>query len=301
MSDPIKRLLPLLLENKGLNENGIRLLQTAHAGIKRKNKSDRTDEDWFVMGYYALQTGQYDEAVSAFSDAIFENEEFEAAFRFRASAYMDSKRYEEAAKDLDEAMRLDPSYIDAQFERVRLLYEMDKDADALSAAEAFTEANPEHANGFALLGSILEKSGQYEASIPAFDRAIDLDGDNGLFHTQRGLAHYFAGKPELALPDLLSAQSRSGANQVTHFNLALVYAELPGQTKEAFRLFERAFKKDPNMLRQFASTATATESKRLIGRLNGVLTRLQNESDSTGAFYRTELAALLSRKLSGTT
>lgn len=142
MSDPIKRLLPLLLESKGLNENGIRLLQTAHAGIKRKNKSDRTDEDWFVMGYYALQTGQYDEAVSAFSDSIFENEEFEAAFRFRASAYMDSKRYDEAAKDLDEALRLDPSYIDAQFERVRLLYEMDKDADAVAAAKAFTEANP---------------------------------------------------------------------------------------------------------------------------------------------------------------
>lgn len=297
MSDPIKRLLPLLLENKGLNENGIRLLQTAHAAIKRKNKSDRTDEEWFVMGYYALQTGQYDEAVSAFSDAIFENEEFEAAFRFRASAYMDSKRYAEAAKDLDEALRLDPSYTDAQFERVRLLYEMDQDADAVAAAKAFTDANAEHANGFALLGSILEKSGRYEDSIPAFDRAIELEDDNGLFHTQRGLAHYFAGKPELALPDLLKAQSLTGANQITHFNLALVYAEMPGQTKEAFRLFERAFKKDPNMLKQFAVSANATEAKRLVGRLKGVLTRLESETEPAGAFYRNELAALLKRKL----
>jgi tetratricopeptide (TPR) repeat protein len=300
MSDPIKRLLPLLLENKGLNENGIRLLQSAHAAIKRKSKSERTDEEWFVMGYYALQTGQHDEAVSAFSDAIFENEQFEAAFRFRASAYMDSKRYEEAAKDLDEALRLDPTYIDAQFERVRLLYEMDKDAEAVAAAKAFTEANPEHANGFALLGSILEKSGDYAASIPAFDRAIGLEDDNGLFHTQRGLAHYFAGKPELALPDLLNAQRRSGANQVTHFNLALVYAELPGQTKEAFRLFERAFKKDPNMLKQFANTANATEAQRLVERLKGVLTRLEGETDTAGAFYRAELTALLARKLSAT-
>lgn len=297
MSEPLKRLLPLLLENKGLNETGIRMLQNVHAAIKRKPKGDRTDEEWFVMGYYALQTGQYDEAVSAFSDAIFENEEFEAAFRFRASAYMDSKRYEEAAKDLDEALRIDPSYIDAQYERIRLLYEMDKDAEAVAAALVFTEANPDHANAFALLGSILEKSGRYEESIPAFDKAIELDTENGLFHTQRGLAHYFAGRPEPALADLLTAQKLSGSNQVTHFNLALVYAELPGQTKEAFRLFERAFKKDPHMLRQFAGSANATEAKRLIGRLNGVLEQLSKETDPAGAFYRNELIALLKRKL----
>lgn len=299
MSDHLKRLLPLLLENKSLNENGIRMLQKVHADIKRKPKG-RTDEEWFVLGYYALQVGQYDEAVTSFSEAVFENEEFEAAFRFRATAYMESKRFAEAAKDLDEALRIDPTYTDAQYERIRLLYEMDKDKEATTAAREFTEANPEHANAFALLGSILEKSGNYDDSIPAFDQAISLEDDNGLFFTQRGLAHYFGGQPELALNDLLKAQSLTGANQVTHFNLALIYGEIPGQTREAFRYFERAFKKDPNMLKQFAGSANPTEAKRLIGKMHGIVARLASETDSAGKFYRDELGALLKRKLSET-
>ena len=299
MSDHLKRLLPLLLENKSLNENGIRMLQKVHADIKRKPKG-RTDEEWFVLGYYALQVGQYDEAVTSFSEAIFENEEFEAAFRFRATSYMEIKRFAEAAKDLDEALRIDPTYTDAQYERIRLLYEMDNDAEATQAARDFTDANPEHANAFALLGSILEKSGNYADSIPAFDKAIELEDDNGLFFTQRGLAHYFGGKPDIALHDLLKAQSLTGANQVTHFNLALIYGDIPGQTREAFRYFERAFKKDPNMLKQFAGSANPTEAKRLIGKLHGIVARLASETDSAGKFYRDELSALLKRKLSET-
>ncbi len=299
MSDLLKRLLPLLLENKTLNENGIKLLQKVHADIKRKPKG-RTDEEWFVLGYYALQVGQHDEAVTSFSEALFENEEFEAAFRFRATAYMESKRYSEASKDLDEALRIDPTYTDAQYERIRLLYEMDSDKEAIAAAREFTEANPGHANAFALLGSILEKSGNYADSIPAFDKAIELEDDNGLFFTQRGLAHYFGGKPELALSDLLKAQALTGANQVTHFNLALIYGELEGQTREAFRYFERAFKKDPNMLKQFAGSANKTEAKRLLGKLGGIVERLAADTNPSGKFYRDELSALLKRKLAET-
>lgn len=300
MSDLLKRLLPLLLENKTLNDNGIRLLQKVHADIKKKTKG-RTDEEWFVLGYYALQVGQYDEAVTSFSESVFENEQFEAAFRYRATAYMESKRYEDAAKDLDEALRIDPTYIDAQYERIRLLYEMDKDKEAAKAAKAFTTENPDHANGFALLGSILEKSGKYEESIPAFDKAIELEGDNGLFFTQRGLAHYFGGQPDAALSDMLKAQALTGANQVTHFNLALIYGELPGQTREAFRYFERAFKKDPNMLKQFAGSANVTEAKRLLGKLQGIVDRLAIDTTDSGKFYRDELSALLKRKLAETT
>ncbi len=300
MSDLLKRLLPLLLENKSLNDTGIRLLQKVHADIKKKPAKGRTDEEWFVLGYYALQVGQYDEAITSLSESIFENEEFEAAFRYRATAYMESKRYEDAAKDLDEALRIDPTYTDAQYERIRLLYEMDKDKEATKAAKAFTAENPDHANGFALLGSILEKSGKYVESVPAFDKAIELEDDNGLFFTQRGLAHYFGGQPDAALSDMLKAQALTGANQVTHFNLALIYGDIQGQTREAFRYFERAFKKDPNMLKQFAGSANVTEAKRLLGKLQGVVDRLATDTTDSGKFYRDELSTLLKRKLAET-
>ncbi len=299
-SDLLRRLLPALLENRTLNESGVRMLQKLHAEIKRKPSGSRTDEEWFVMGYFSLQTGDHAEAVSHFSEAIFENESFEAAFRFRASAYLEQRKFDEAGKDLDEALRLDPTYADAKYERIRLLYETDRDADAVAAAEAFTAEYPDNSRGYALLGSILEKAGKYAESLPAFDKAIELEDDNGLYFTQRGLAHYFGGQPALALPDLLTAQKLSGSNQVTHFNLGLVYAELGGQIKEAYRQFERAFKRDPSMLKQFAASASSTEATRLLGRLEAVLAGLDQPDGDGGRFYRDELKALLSRKLAET-
>ena len=102
-----------------------------------------------------MQLGQYDDAIAHLSESIFENEEFEAAFKFRATAYIEKMQFDLAAADLDEALKLDPEYADAQFERVRLLYEMDEHQKAIEAGTTFTNQYPDNSAVFAMLGSIL--------------------------------------------------------------------------------------------------------------------------------------------------
>lgn len=298
MFELVDRLLPLLLENTELNRKGVDLLQKAHKQILRTADADRRPEDWFVLGYYAQQVQQYDDAQAHFTQAILKNPDFEAAYKFRAMVCIDTQQFEDAAYDLDKALELDPSYTDARFERARMYHEMDEDKKAISELQALIEQEPEFADAFALLGSTSEKSGDYDAAVAAFASALELDPDNGHYLTQRGLAHYFAGNTALAEADLLAAQKITGTNHITQFNMALVLSEQPDKIKDAYRSFEKAFKKAPDMLNHFYEQSGKVERQRLDSRLENIVdTQSKEEAEHGTQFYRQQLIVLLERKL----
>lgn len=297
MSDIVDRLLPYLLENRTLNNKGIQMLQKAHQQISKTAKEDRTSEDWFVLGYYAQQIQDYDDAQAHYTQAVLKNPEFEAAYKFRAAVCIDTKQFEDAAYDLEKALKLDPEYTDARFEQARLLHEQDKNIEAVEKLNALIEADPENSDAYALAGSALEKEGHFEKAIEYFDKAIELDPESGHYFTQRGLASYFSGDFVSAKTDLEKAQKISGTSYITQFNLGLVLGELDDQVRDAFRYFERAFKKAPDMLTEFFKQAGEIEKKRLGSRIQGLVDKHSKESSGTSQFYREQLVELLTRKL----
>jgi tetratricopeptide (TPR) repeat protein len=298
MTELVERLLPLLLEDAELNKKGVELLQKAHKQILGKSESDRSPEEWFVLGYYAQQVQQFDDAQAHFTQAVLKNPEFEAAYKFRAMVCIDTQQFEDAAYDLDKALELDPSYTDARFERARMFHEMDEDKKAIAELNELIEQDNEFADAYALLGSTSEKTGDYEGAVQAFASALELDPDNGHYLTQRGLAHYFAGNFPLAEQDLLAAQKISGTNHITQFNMALVLSENPEKIKDAYRSFEKAFKKAPDMLNHFYEQSGKLERERLDSRLSGIVTSQKAEEERAGTqFYRQQLILLLDRKL----
>lgn len=298
MSEIVDRLLPYLLDNRELNQKGIQLLQKAHQQISRITNDDRSAEHWFILGYYAQQIQDYDDAQAHYTQSILKNPNFEAAYKFRAAVCIDTRQFEDAQYDLEKALALDPTYTDAIFELARLYHEQDENEKAVSQLQALIEKDPENSDAFALLGSTLEKTGEYNQAVEAFDKAIELDSDSAHYYTQRGLAHYFAGHFEPARIDLEKVQKLSGINHITQFNLGLVLGELSSETKDAFRNFERAFKRAPDMLNQFYKQSGETEKVRLMSRIEALIARHKNENDSVGAqFYREQLVQLLERKL----
>lgn len=297
MSEIVDRLLPYLLENRTLSDKGIQLLQKAHQQISRIKKEDRQAEDWFVLGYYAQQIQDYDDAQAHYSQAVLKNPDFEAAYKFRAAVCIDTQQFEDAEYDLNKALELDPNYTDARFEFARLFHEQDKNNEAVEALKTLIEKDPEYADAYALAGSSLEKEGKFDEAVTFFDKAIELDPESGHYYTQRGLANYFSGNFEVAKTDLEKAQKLSGTNYITQFNLGLVLAELDDHTKDAFRNFERAFKKAPDMLNQFFKQAGKIEKKRLESRLRGLVEKHSKTNTSDSQFYRDQLVTLLNRKI----
>jgi len=264
----------------------------------RLDESSRSAEDWFILGYYAQQVQQYDDAQAHYTQAVLKNPEFEAAYKFRAMVCIETRQFEDAQYDLDKALELDPDFSDARYERARLFHETDQDDKAVAELRALIQQDSEYADAYALMGSTFEKTGKYEQAIKAFEQALELDPENGHYLTQRGLAHYFAGEYELAESDLLEAQKRTGINHITQFNLALVLSENPASVKEAYRNFEKAFKRAPDMLNHFYEQSGSVERKRLDLRLDTILSKNQDlEKEESSQFYRKELILLLERKL----
>jgi tetratricopeptide (TPR) repeat protein len=297
MSDIVDRLLPFLLENRTLNNKGIQLLQKAHQQISKAKKEDRSAEDWFVLGYYAQQIQDYDDAQSHYSQAVLKNPAFEAAYKFRAAVCIDTRQFEDATYDLNKALELDPDYTDAKFEQARLLHEQDMNAEAVEKLDMLIASDPENSDAYALAGSALEKDGQFEKAIKYFNKAIELDPESGHYFTQRGLASYFSGDFESAKSDLEMAQKISGTSYITQFNLGLVLGEMDDQVRDAFRYFDRAFKKAPDMLKEFFKQAGEIEKKRLGNRIQDLINKHSTGSSTTSQFYREQLVELLSRKL----
>jgi tetratricopeptide (TPR) repeat protein len=298
MSEIVDRLLPYLLENRELNQKGIQLLQKAHQQISRVPKDERNAEQWFVLGYYAQQIQDYDDAQAHYTESILKNPQFEAAYKFRAAVCIDTQQFEDAQYDLEKALALDSSYTDAMFELARLYHEQDDNDKAVAQLQTLIEKDAEYSDAYALLGSTLEKTGKYESAIEAFNKAIELDEDSAHYFTQRGLAHYFAGHFDAARIDLEKVQKLSGINHITQFNLGLVLGELEGGAKDAFRNFERAFKRAPDMLNQFYKQSGKTEKVRLESRLEALIAKHNSEKDLAGSqFYREQLVQLLERKL----
>ena len=297
MSDIVNRLLPFLLENRTLNDKGINLLQKAHQQISKINKEDREAEDWFVLGYYAQQIQDYDDAQSHYSQAVLKNPDFEAAYKFRAAVCIETQQFEDAEYDLKKALELDPNYIDASFEYARLFHEQDKNKEAVKALKDLIQKEPDYSDAYALAWSSLEKEGKFEEAVQYFNKAIELDADSGHYYTQRGLANYFSGNFEAAKIDLEKAQKLSGTNYITQFNLGLVLAEMDDFVKDAFRNFERAFKKAPDMLNDFFKQAGSIEKKRLDNRLRGLVEKHSKTQNNDSQFYRDQLVTLLRRKI----
>ncbi len=297
MIDIVDRLLPVLLENKALNNKGLQMLQKAHQQIGRTSKENRRAEDWFVLGYYAQQVQDYDDAQAHYTQAILKNPDFEAAYKFRAAVCIDTQQFEDAEYDLKKALELDPDYTDARFEFARLYHEQDKNQEAVAELKTLIEKFPEYSDAYALAGSSLEKEGKFEEAVGFFDKAIELDPESGHYYTQRGLASYFSGNFESAKNDLEKAQKLSGTNYVTQFNLGLVLGEFDDLAKDAFRHFDRAFSKAPDMLNQFYKQAGKIEKNRLESRLQGLIDKHSGAVTSGAGFYRDQLVTLLSRKL----
>jgi tetratricopeptide (TPR) repeat protein len=301
MISDVDLILPLLLEEKQLTEAGKKKLDKLARQLLKTKPATRTADENFILGYAADQVYDLEAAVTYFSDSIKANPEFEAAYRFRGSVLIRQEKFSDAETDIEKALALDPDYRDAKIDKARLLHETGKCKQALELITTLeTEADPEQDFDTVLVmlkGKIHDRLGNYPAAISCFDEvAQEIDDDSEVF-TQRALSKFFSGNAEGALSDLQTAQKFGPQGHIAHFNMALVLLSFPDRTKDAFRFFERAFKKDQDMLKNYLSTANEFESERLYDALKLRLAELKKMDDEQGKFYRDQLIDLLERKL----
>jgi len=150
---------------------GIRVPPTLTGGAKRsflkKLLRRRTSADYRTEGETCLAHGEFDEAVKDFNEAIRLDPHNATAYLYRGLAYEEEGDYPEAISDFDMALRIDPHHADTYLHR----------GDAYFALDDFDQ------------------------SIHDYTEAIRLDPNLAIAYYHRGLAFREKGHSERAKAD----------------------------------------------------------------------------------------------------
>ncbi len=294
----IDRILPELLQEKKLTEAREKMLTQAVKQIQKTAEEDRSDEQWFVLGYTAAAVNNNYDALRYFELTIEKNKDFEAAYKQRATVYLKLGENQSALSDLNKAIEIDSDYTLAYIERATVFAEEGEYDKALEDLETASKNDPENPRVLAQHASILEKQGKIKEAVEKYDKAIEQIDDDANLYSQRGVAKLFSNDPEGAEEDFAKAQKLGGANHITAFNLGLALGHQPEKSKQAYQHFTKAFRKKPTLLSEYYDEAHESDISRLDQKLQDILDTLNNVHTShPGRYYREELIGLLSSKM----
>ncbi|MDZ7814749.1 MAG: tetratricopeptide repeat protein [Planctomycetota bacterium] len=198
--------------------------------------------DEFKKGIAALNRSDYYTAIAHFSNAI-ENTPSSAAYLNRGNAKFELGRHEEAIKDYDEAIRLDPKYAAAYNNRGAANVKLGRHKDALSDYDEAIKLDPKYALAYRNRGNAKFELDRYEEAIKDYDEAIKLDPKYSSAYNNRGNAKLELGRHEEAIKDYDEAIKLDSKNAYAYNNRGAAKAAL-GRHEEAIKDYEEAIKLD---------------------------------------------------------
>jgi tetratricopeptide (TPR) repeat protein len=193
---------------------------------------------------YRFPKGDYDRAISDFSQAIQLKPKYTTAYDGRAQAYLDKGDYDHAISDYDQAIRLSPNW--ARYSMRGLSYRDKGDYDrAISDFGQAIRLNPKDPNLYEHRGGAYMKKGDYDHAISNYDQAIQLNPKEIVAYADRGSA--YAGKHDYdrAISDYDQAIRLSPNYAIPYGNRGLAY-EHKGDYGRAIADYDQSLKLDPN-------------------------------------------------------
>ena len=163
-------------------------------------------EQYFIRGNNHFQQGQYEEAIKDYDEAIRLNPEYALAYNNRGTAKSKSGQYEEAIEDFDKVIELNPKDAVAYNNRGYAKNRLGQHEEAIKDYDEAIELNPEYAKAYCNRGYAKSALGRREAAIKDFDKAIQLNPNDAVAYYNRGLDKQKLGRNEEAEKDFEKAR-----------------------------------------------------------------------------------------------
>lgn len=150
----------------------------------------------------------------------------------RAEAFNKLGRYEEALRDCDSALKLDPKMVKAYLLKGILHHHLDQELEAIKDDTKAIELDPKFAMAYNNRAWSQLIIGNYNEAIKDANQAIKLAPNMPESYDTRGLAYHKLHDHEQAILDFNKAAKMIPDNGAAFFHRALVHEKL-GKTKEA--------------------------------------------------------------------
>ncbi|MFZ3060251.1 MAG: tetratricopeptide repeat protein [Candidatus Methanoperedens sp.] len=159
-------------------------------------------------------------------------------------AYDRIGKYEEAIKELNEALRLNPDYIEVH-NNLGVTYDrMGKPEEAVNELKEALKLNPDYTEAHCNLGNIYACSGRYEEAARELHEALRINPELAIAHNNLGNIYALQKRNEEAIKEFREALRINPGYAPAHNNLGNAYAEA-GRFDDALREFQEALRLDP--------------------------------------------------------
>ena len=241
--------------SQGLN---LALRGTEIADIEKRETRSVEAYESYARGMMNLRLASRDSierAISAFEDAIRQDQEYAMAWAALGGAYSLKGSFlsiddlvRKAVEMERRAVAIDPELADAHMWLGTALLNLGQVDDAIVSIEAAIKLEPENGQAYQAMGrAYWAGKGNFAAAIPAFRKAIELNPEAGYSYLQLGLLLAWEGKYEEAEAICRRAVelqdqyiSGNAGLQVVGANARLGYVfYLQGRYDEAIREYER--------------------------------------------------------------
>jgi tetratricopeptide (TPR) repeat protein len=180
---------------------------------------------------------QYRDAITACEEALRLDPEYVEAFRVRAWAHWAAGMPEDAIKDSSEVLKRNPRDTGALVDRSYDYLNTGAFAKAVDDASAALEIDPKLPAAFANRGTALADLGSHESGLADLDEAVRLDPNNAIVIFFRGLVHEKLGHRDLANADWDRAYKLDGSLRGRDLRLSNP-PPAPRETVGQVRLFQ---------------------------------------------------------------
>jgi tetratricopeptide (TPR) repeat protein len=217
---------------------------------------------WSSVGRVYRELGIVDSAIYAFERAIDRDSAYVPAYLAYAGLLEDEGAYAQALTLAQDAYRLAPNSVEAQYRLGSLLSKVGRNREAIPHLEAVTEVWPWHTESHYELARVLQQVGRDEesrallaraevlwrlqADVTASQKGISTEPENPYAHAVAATAYRMAGRYEEAVEAYKVALSLDPGNLEFQNNLASLYF-LKKDTTAAIRTYQRILKQDPKM------------------------------------------------------
>jgi tetratricopeptide (TPR) repeat protein len=205
----------------------------------RRIKGERLNcpEASFFAGVNLVKSEQYDKALPLLEEAALSDvQDAEARFNCGYSKVR-LGRSGEALKDYQEAVRIEPTYIDALNRLSVLYYQLGRFEESATISLQAIKLQPDYAEAYTNLGAAYDSLGRKEEAIAAHERAIELHPGLASAHNNLGMVYYRLGRLDEALQAINRAIKLRPDFARAVNNLGRVYLKLNN-----YRAAEAAFR-----------------------------------------------------------
>ena len=210
------------------------------SALKALEFDDRLGEAHTALGWINFYyEWDWESSEAAYRQALEINPEDFSAHLGYAHLLSNTGRHEEALREVDQALRLDPLSPLANALKGEFLFHARRYPEAIEQLHKTLEINPTFWVALLQLGKCYEREGRYEEALEAFRKARESGGTTAPL-SLIGYTYAVSGRRDEAERTLRELRALSEKEHVSPYRVAAIYNGL-GDSDEALTRLERAY------------------------------------------------------------